>query len=76
MLQVKVPPAGEVTAFKVADCPVQMVASLTVTVGTGATVVVIDDVLLQPWAFVTVTVKVPAVVIEAFAFVPRPLSQE
>jgi len=73
---VTVPPAGVVTAFKVADCPEHIVGLLIVMVGTGATVVEMFAVLVHPWALVTVTVNVPAVVIAALAFDPSPLSHE
>ena len=70
------PPAGDVTAFNVVDCPVQIVASLMEIVGVGATVVVMNAVLEQPCALVTVTVNVPAAVIVALALDPKPLSHE
>ena len=76
VFQSTLPPAGEVVAVRVVDCPVHMVAGLIEIVGVGATVVVIDAVLVHPCGLVTVTVNVPAVVIEATSLLPKPLFQE
>jgi hypothetical protein len=76
VFQSTLPPAGEVVAVKVADCPVQIVGEFIEIVGVGATVVVIEAVLVHPCGFVTVTVNVPAVFIEATSLFPKPLFQE
>ena len=48
VFQAITPPAGDVVATNVVDCPVQIVAGFIEIVGVGATVVVIDEVFVHP----------------------------